>query len=87
MYDIEKTLENYRLTTAEILYALPDYPQLLQTFLWQELDLPPRFPRLYEFLVFWEKSIEGKLFSVKIAYAGHLVPQTVHIPSFMTTWH
>ena len=32
-------LKGYRLTTAEILYRMPDHPDLLQTFLWQELDL------------------------------------------------
>ncbi|MCH7796224.1 MAG: Usg family protein, partial [Proteobacteria bacterium] len=29
-------LRDYRLTTAEILYHLPDHPHLLQSYLWQE---------------------------------------------------
>lgn len=66
-HEIEKMLQNYRLTTAEILYHLPDYPVLLQTYLWQELDLTPDFPVLKKFLHFWERSIEGRLHSVKIA--------------------
>ena len=43
MRDISRLLDNYRLTTAEILYQMPDFPGLLQTFLWQNLDLAPEF--------------------------------------------
>ncbi len=60
-------IEGYRLTTAEILYHLPDYPSLLQSFLWQEYDLAPRFPALTKFLDFWEANLDGKLHSVKMA--------------------
>ncbi len=59
-------LKDYRLTTAEILYHLPDHPVLLQTFLWQEYDLAPEFPELHRFLSFWEREIEGKLHSVRV---------------------
>lgn len=60
-------LRDYRLTTAEILYHMPDYPKLLQTFLWQEYDLAPEFPELHRFLTFWERKIDGKLHSVRVA--------------------
>ena len=60
-------LEGYRLTTAEILYHLPDYPSLLQSFVWQDYDFAPKFPVLARFLNFWEGNIDGKLHSVKIA--------------------
>ena len=59
-------LKDYRLTTAEILYHLPDHPALLQTFLWQEYDLAPYFPELRHFLDFWTREIEGKLHSVHV---------------------
>ena len=44
-------MEGYGLTTAEIHYHLPDYPRLLQLYVWQEYDLPgipdaERFPEL-----------------------------------------
>ena len=29
-------LRDYRLTTAEILYHMPDHPKLLQSYVWQE---------------------------------------------------
>jgi uncharacterized protein Usg len=70
MSTFEQRLRGYRLTTAEILYHMPDHPELLQSFIWQELDLAPRFPVLNGFLRFWERSIEGKLHSVRVATRG-----------------
>ena len=67
MTDFERMLDGYRLTTAEILYHLPDHPGLLQTYLWQQYDLAPKFPELRKFLDFWEARIDGKLHSVTIA--------------------
>ena len=60
-------LRDYRLTTAEILYHLPDHPDLLQSYLWQEYDLAPKFPVLHKFLDFWAHNLDGKLHSVKVA--------------------
>ena len=37
-------LNNYRITTAEILYWMPDHKHVLQSFVWQNLDLAPAFP-------------------------------------------
>jgi uncharacterized protein Usg len=56
----------YRLTTAEIVYRLPDQPEQLQTFIWQKFDLAPGFPELSKFLEFWRKNIEGELYSVRV---------------------
>ena len=71
---LHRQLEGYRLTTAEILYHLPDHPHLVQSFIWQELDIAPRFPVLRRFLHFWERNIEGKLHSVKVAQAALIAP-------------
>lgn len=70
MYKFDLALQGYRLTTAEILYHMPDHPGLLQTFVWQELDLAPRFPVLNKFLRFWDINIEGRLHSVRVAARG-----------------
>ncbi len=67
MSALERQLQGYRLTTAEILYRLPDHPNLLQTFVWQELDLLPDLPVLTKFLAFWEKTIDGRLHSVRVS--------------------
>ena len=70
MRNFERALHGYRLTTAEILYHMPDFPELLQTFIWQEFDLAPKYPMLTKFLHFWETSIDGKLHSVRVASRG-----------------
>jgi uncharacterized protein Usg len=64
---LEMQIRDYRLTTAEILYHLPDHPNLLQSFVWQEYDLAPHFPALRKFLDFWSHNLDGKLHSVKVA--------------------
>ena len=67
MQTIELSVRDYRLTTAEILYHLPDFPAFLQTFVWQNVDAPPKYPRLQQFLDFWDTELEGKLHSVRVA--------------------
>ena len=71
---LERQLQGYRLTTAEILYRLPDHPTLLQSFVWQELDLLPHLPVLTRFLDFWERTIEGRLHSVRISTTPVISP-------------
>jgi len=71
---LELQLKGYRLTTAEILYHLPDYPDLLQSFVWQNLDKAPSFPRLMKFLDHWEDHLEGPLHSVRVAHAELIKP-------------
>ena len=66
--DFSAQLAGFSLTTAEILYRLPDHPSLLQSYIWQDYDVHPRFPRLRTFLDFWSRHLEGKLFSVKVAH-------------------
>lgn len=75
MANLELQLRDYRLTTAEILYHLPDHPMLLQTFLWQQYDLAPHFPELKKFLDFWTKEIEGKLHSVRVGSKKLITPE------------
>jgi uncharacterized protein Usg len=67
-------LKQYRLTTAEILYHMPDHPSLLQTYLWQDYDLAPQFPTLRKFLDFWSSNLDGRLHSVKVASVGVIQP-------------
>ena len=63
---LQRQLNGYRLTTAEILYHLPDHPGVLQSFVWQDLDISPKFPVLRKFLDFWVREIDGKLHSVRV---------------------
>jgi uncharacterized protein Usg len=66
--DFVRQLHGFCLTTAEILYRLPDYRSLLQTYIWQDYDLAPEFPALHKFLDFWTRSLDGPLFHVRIAH-------------------
>ena len=73
---LTQQMRDYRLTTAEILYHMPDHPGVLQTFIWQELDLAPVFPGLRKFLDFWARELEGKVHSVRVASAELITPPT-----------
>lgn len=78
MADLEIQLENYRLTTAQILYGMPDAPELLQTFVWQDYDILPQYPVLRRFLGFWVRELEGPLHSVYIASAPFVTSGDLH---------
>jgi uncharacterized protein Usg len=69
-----QAMKDWRLTTAEILYHMPDHPSVLQTFIWQKHDLAPKFPELTRFLDFWKREIEGPLHSVRVASAALIKP-------------
>ncbi len=70
-------LKDYRLTTAEILYRLPDHPSVLQSFIWQDLDIAPRYPVLSKFLAFWEKELEGPVHSGRVGSATLITADSV----------
>jgi len=72
--DFRKQLVGYGLTTAQILYRMPDHPSLLQTYVWQNYDLFPKFPALQDFLRFWQERLEGPLFSVTVAHSKLIKP-------------
>ncbi|HVY52157.1 MAG TPA: protein usg [Devosia sp.] len=64
----------FGLTTAQIVYRVPDHMELLQEFIWQKYDLFPEFPALERFLAFWEEQIEGPIHSVTVAHARLIRP-------------
>jgi uncharacterized protein Usg len=77
--DLRAQLAGFSLTTAEILYRLPDHPLLLQSFVWQDYDVHPRFPRLRHFLAFWSRNLDGKLHSVKVAHRRLITPAELRL--------
>ena len=83
----EMQLRGYRLTTAEILYHMPDHPHLLQTFVWQDYDLAPRFPVLKKFLDFWAHSLDGPLHSVQVANIPIIKPAETRFADICLTLH
>jgi uncharacterized protein Usg len=72
--DFRKQVLGYGLTTAEILYRRPDRQWLLQSYVWQNYDLFPKFPALKDFLAFWQEKLEGPLFSVTVAHSKLIKP-------------
>ncbi len=70
-------LQGWRLATAEVLYYLPDHPSLLQSFIWQTLDLAPQYPRIHRFLDFWRCEIDAVIHSVRLATGEMLAPAPV----------
>ena len=70
-------LRGWRLSTAEVLYYMPDHPALLQSFVWQTLDLAPAYPRLRQFLEFWRREIDAVIHSVRLASGEELAPAPV----------
>jgi len=72
--DFKRQLAGYGLTTAQILYRRPDHKWLLQTFVWQNYDLFPKFPELQRFLAFWVEKLEGPLHSVMVAHSRLIKP-------------
>ena len=75
--DFCRMIEGYGLTTANIFYRLPDYPAIVQSYIWQEYDLHPDFPELHKFLDFWSRSLDGKLHSVLVAHARLIRPAEI----------
>ncbi|GLK66680.1 usg protein [Hansschlegelia plantiphila] len=72
--DFKRQIDGYGLTTAEILYRMPDHPALLQTFLWQQYDKAPDYPVLRGFLDWWRREIEGMLHSVRVGHKALIGP-------------
>jgi uncharacterized protein Usg len=75
--DFGRQMDGWRMTTAEVLYFMPDHPRLLQSFVWQTLDLAPRYPRIEQFLDFWCREIEAVIHSVRIAGSEELAPAKI----------
>lgn len=71
-------LQGWRMATAEVLYYMPDHPALLQTFVWQTLDLAPDYPRIHRFLNFWRREIDAVIHSVRLATGETLAPAKVN---------
>ena len=80
--DLALLLKGYGLTTARFFYRFPDHPLVLNTFTWQFYDLQPDYPKLFDFIAFWQRSLDGPLHSVSFAHSRLLAPgswrQVVH---------
>jgi uncharacterized protein Usg len=82
-----RQLEGYGLTTATILYRMPDHPRLLQSYIWQDYDLAPKFPVLLDFLGFWNRELDGPLYSVTVAHSRLIKPAEFQAVDSVLTLH
>lgn len=85
--DFRRQLEGYSLTTAEIFYRMPDAQNLLQTYVWQDYDIAPRFPVLRKFLDFWMAELDGPIHSVRLAHATLIRPAEFRFTDHELTLH
>lgn len=74
MNETEMMMRGYGLTTAELFYRLPEYTSVLNSFVWQDYDLAPDYPRLFAFVAFWQDQIDGPLHSVRFVHRRELAP-------------
>lgn len=74
---LHRQLQGFSLTTAEIVYRLPDHHSILQSYIWQDYDQAPEFPVLEAFLAFWQRELEGPLHSVNITCQRLITPGEV----------
>jgi len=74
MTETEMMLKGYGLTTAEMLYHMPDHPHVLNTFIWQDYDRAPDHDRLLAFIDYWRVEIDGPLHSVRYAHRTVISP-------------
>ena len=86
MSGLVQELKGYRLTTLEVTYRMPDYKNILQTFVWQLFDIAPRFPEVKKFLDFWERElVEAPIHSVRLASASLIGPREFRIAKTVLT--
>ena len=85
--EFETQLKGGRLTTAEVLYYMPDHPKLLQSFMWQTIDVAPEYPRMHSFLEFWRKEIQAVIHSVRLSTVGIVSPARVRFADMVGTLH
>lgn len=59
------------LVTVNVLYYMPDYQSIINEFVWQTLDIGPKYPRISKFLDFWKREIDAVIKEVIISDQNH----------------
>jgi uncharacterized protein Usg len=66
---------------------MPAHPALLQSFLWQTLDVAPDFPRIHRFLDYWRREIDAVIHSVTIGGVELVGPAEVRNAQYFGRLH
>ena len=72
-------LKKTSLITLDIFYYIPDYPMLVNEFVWQTEDLLPGIPRVHKFLKFWK---ENNLAAINQILISHSDSSNMNITDF-----
>ena len=54
-------IRRWTLATVQVIYHIPDHIHILNEFSWQTKDRVPEYPRIHEFLDYWDKHIDGPI--------------------------
>ena len=55
------------LVSLRVYYYMPDYRDLIQEFMWQTMDIKPKYPRVSKFVNYWKENIEAVIADVEMA--------------------
>lgn len=75
-------LKKRSLITLDIFYYIPDYPMLVNEFIWQTEDVVPGIPRVQQFLKFWK---ENNLAVINQILISHSDKSNMNITDFYQT--
>ena len=59
-------IEKWTLASVQVIYYIPDFPHIVNEFVWQTDDQRPDFPRIDRFLNYWDRYIDGPIKEVYI---------------------
>lgn len=59
-------VRNKVLVSLRVFYYMPDYRDLIQEFMWQTMDIKPKYPRVNKFLNYWKENIEAVIADVEM---------------------
>ena len=54
-------IRKWTLATVQVIYHIPHHIHILNEFSWQTKDRVPEYPRIHEFLDYWDKHIDGPI--------------------------
>lgn len=60
-----------KLVTVDVFYYLPDYPSLINEFVWQCDDVVPNLPRVHRFLNYWKQNNLAVISQVLVAISDN----------------
>lgn len=59
-------VRNKVLVSLRVYYYMPDYRDIIQEFMWQTMDIKPKYPRVNKFLNYWKENIEAVIADIEM---------------------